>query len=124
MKLTANLVSACIVTAMAEGFVLAAKSGLDPTLVVEVLTERAPIIGRAGSKVLAGDFSANFPLKLSHKDVQLALAAARSAGVPVFSLAAVAQLQVAALAKGFGEQDQAATVQVLEEITGVKARRR
>jgi 3-hydroxyisobutyrate dehydrogenase-like beta-hydroxyacid dehydrogenase len=124
MKLTANLVSACIVTAMAEGLVLAAKSGLDPALVVEVLAERAPIIGRAGPKVLAGDFSANFPLKLSHKDVQLALAAARSAGVPVFSLAAVAQLQVAALAKGFGEQDQAATVQVLEEIAGVKARRR
>ncbi len=124
MKLAVNLLSACIVTAMAEGLVLAAKSGLDPDRVVEVLTERSPLIGRTAPRILAGDFSANFPLSLSHKDVQLALAVARSAGVPMFSLGTVAQLQIAALAKGLGDRDQTATIQVLEEIAGVKVRRR
>lgn len=124
LKLTANLVAACIVTTMNEGLVLAAKAGLDLTLVAEVLAERSPLIERAAPRVLEGDFAARFPLKLSHKDVQLALAAGRTLGVPLSTLEAVAQLQAAALAKGLGELDQAATIQVLEEIAGVKLRPR
>jgi 3-hydroxyisobutyrate dehydrogenase len=124
MKLTVNLVGACIITSLVEGLALTTKAGLDPQLVVEVLTERSPLIGRTAPKILSGDFSANFPLKLAHKDVQLALTAARSLGVPMFSLATVAQFQAAALAKGYGELDQTATMQVLEEIIGVQARTR
>ncbi len=124
MKLTVNLVGACIITSAVEGLALATKAGLDPQLVVEVLTERSPLIGRTAPKILAGDFSANFPLKLSHKDVQLALTAARSLGVPMFSLGTVAQFQAAALAKGYGELDQTATMRVLEDIIGVQARSR
>ena len=123
LKLSANLVAASIVTAMNEGLVLAAKAGLDPALVAEVLAERSPLIGRAAPRVLAGQFTANFPLRLSHKDVSLALVTGRRLGVPLFGLAAVAQLQTAALAKGLGDLDQIATIQVLEEITGVQVRR-
>ena len=124
LKLAANLVAACIVTAMNEGLVLATKAGLDPALVAEVLAERSPLIGRAAPRVLEGDLAARFPLKLSHKDVCLALEAARSLGVPLFGLATVSQLQTAALAQGLGELDQIATIQVLERIAGVQVRRR
>ena len=124
LKLAANLVAATIVTAMNEGLVLATKAGLDPAVVAEVLAERSPLIGRAGPRVLAGQFAANFPLRLSHKDVSLALLTGRSLGVPLFGLAAVAQLQIAALAKGLGDLDQIATIQVLEEIVGVQVRQR
>lgn len=124
LKLAANLVAASIVTAMNEGLVLTTKAGLDPALVVEVLAERSPLIGRSGPRVLAGQFTANFPLRLSHKDVCLALATGRSLGVPLFGLATVAQLQTAALAKGLGELDQTATIQVLEEIAGIRVRQR
>jgi 3-hydroxyisobutyrate dehydrogenase-like beta-hydroxyacid dehydrogenase len=123
LKLCANLVAASIVTAMNEALTLAAKSGLNLDVVTEVLTERSPLIGRTAPKVLSGDFSANFPLKHSHKDVQLALASARGAGTPMFALGAVAQLQAAALAKGYGDLDQTVTIRILEEIAGVQARR-
>jgi 3-hydroxyisobutyrate dehydrogenase-like beta-hydroxyacid dehydrogenase len=123
MKLTVNLVGACIITSLVEGLALATKAGLDPQLVVEVLTERSPLIGRTAPKILSGDFSPNFPLKLSHKDVQLALTAARSLGVPMFSLGTVAQFQAAAIAKGYGELDQTVTMRLLEEIIGVEVRR-
>ena len=123
LKLCANLVAASIITAMNEALVLAAKSGLDLGVVTEVLTERSPLIGRTAPKVLSGEFSANFPLKHSHKDVQLALTTARGVGTPMFALGAVAQLQAAALAKGYGDLDQTVTVQVLEEIAGTRARR-
>ena len=124
LKLSANLVAALIVTAMNEGLILATKAGLDPALVAEVLAERAPLIERAAPRVLADDFAARFPLKLSHKDVRLALATGRSLGVPLSALEAVAELQTAALAKGLGDLDQTATIQVLEEIAGVRVRKR
>jgi len=123
LKLAANLVAATIVTAMNEGLVLATKAGLDPAVVSEVLAERSPLIARGAPRVLAGQFTANFPLRLSHKDVSLALGTARSLDVPLFGLAAVAQLQTAALAKGLGDLDQIATIQVLEQIAGVRVRR-
>ncbi len=123
LKLCANLVAASIITSMNEALTLAAKSGLNLDVVTEVLTERSPLIGRTAPKVLAGDFAANFPLKHSHKDVQLALSSARSVGTPMFALGAVAQLQAAALAKGYGDLDQTVTVRILEEIAGIQARR-
>lgn len=122
LKLAANLVAASIVTAANEALALTTKYGLDPGTVVEVLTERSPLIGRTAPRILAGEFSANFPLKHSHKDVQLALGAARSAQVPMFALAAVAQLQAAAIAKGYGDLDQTVTMKLLEEIIGVEVR--
>lgn len=124
LKLCANLVGASIITSMNEALALAANSGMNLDVVTEVLTERSPLIGRTAPKVLAGDFSPNFPLKHSYKDVRLALEAAREAGVPMFALAAVAQIQVAALAKGYGELDQTVTARLLEGITGVEARRK
>ncbi|HWT79455.1 MAG TPA: NAD(P)-dependent oxidoreductase, partial [Candidatus Methylomirabilis sp.] len=124
LKLAANLVAATIVTAMNEGLVLATKAGLDPAVVAEVLAERSPLIARGAPRVLEGDLAPRFPLKLSHKDVSLALATGQSLHVPLFGLAAVAQLQTAALAKGLGDLDQTATIQVLEEIAGVQVRKR
>jgi 3-hydroxyisobutyrate dehydrogenase-like beta-hydroxyacid dehydrogenase len=122
MKLTTNLVASSISAAMAEALVFAAKAGLELSLVAEVLAERSPLIARWAPRVLAGEFSANFPLRLAHKDVHLALATARMLRVPLFAASAVGQLQTSALAKGLGELDQTATIQVLEEIAGVRVR--
>jgi hypothetical protein len=82
MKLTTNLVASSISVAMVEGLIFAAKAGLEPFLVAEVLAERSPLIARWAPQVLAGEFNPFFPLRLAHKDVHLALAAARNLGVP------------------------------------------
>jgi 3-hydroxyisobutyrate dehydrogenase-like beta-hydroxyacid dehydrogenase len=123
LKLCANLVGASIITAMNEALALAAKSGLNLEVVTEVLTERSPLIGRTAPKVLSGDFSPNFPLKHSHKDVQLALASARAVGTPMIALGAVAQLQAAALAMGLGDLDQTVTIRALEVLIGIEVRK-
>jgi len=124
LKLAANMVAASIITSMVEAFGLTTKAGIDGRLVAEVLSERAPLIERTAPRLLEGDYKARFPLKHSHKDVQLALAAARELGLPLFSLASVAQLQAAALAKGYGDLDQSATMRLLEEIGGVRVARK
>ncbi len=120
LKLAVNMVAAAIITSTVEAMALTTKYGLDETIVVEVLGERSPLIGRSAPRILEGDYAARFPLKLSHKDVQLALGAARSADVPMFALASIAQLQAAAMAKGYGELDQTATMKLLEEIAGIR----
>ena len=122
MKLATNLVASSIYTAMAEALVFATKAGLDPTLVAEVLAERSPLIAGGAPRVLAGQFKANFPLKLAHKDVHLALDTARNLGVPLFALGAVGEFYTAALGKGLGEMDQIAMIQLLEELAGVQVR--
>lgn len=124
LKLALNLVAAAIITSTAEALALATKYGLDSRMVVEVLTERSPLIGRTAPAMLSGDYTANFPLKHSHKDVQLGLAAARSAGVPMFALSAVAQVQAAAMAKGYADLDQTVTMRLLEEIVGIEVRKK
>jgi 3-hydroxyisobutyrate dehydrogenase-like beta-hydroxyacid dehydrogenase len=123
LKLATNVVAAGIVALMGEALTLATKAGLDPTMVVEVLAERSPLIGRAGPRVLSGDFSPTFPLRLAAKDVRLALDTARVAGAPMFAAAAVGQVQSAALAKGLGDFDQSVMIRVLEELAGVVSRR-
>jgi len=122
MKLAANMVAASIITSMVEAMELTAKAGIDGRLAAEVLSERAPLIERTAPRLLEGDYKARFPLKHSHKDVQLALATGRELGVPLFSLGSVAQLQAAALAKGYGDLDQSATMKLLEDLTGVSVR--
>ncbi|HSB82098.1 MAG TPA: NAD(P)-dependent oxidoreductase, partial [Candidatus Methylomirabilis sp.] len=71
MKLTTNMVASSISAAMAEALVFAAKAGLEPFLVAEVLADRSPLIARWAPRVLAGEFSPFFPLRLAHKDVHL-----------------------------------------------------
>ncbi len=122
LKLALNLVAAAIVTSTVESLALTTKYGLDPGMVVEVLTERSPLIGRTAPTILSGDFTANFALRHSHKDVQLGLATARKEGVPMFALSAVAQVQAAAMAKGYGDLDQTVTMRVLEELVGIEVR--
>jgi hypothetical protein len=53
---------------------------------------------------------------------KVTLATGRSLGVPPFTLSALGQLQTAALARGLGDLDHIATIQVLEEIAGIQVR--
>jgi len=72
--------------------------------------------------IFKGDFTPYFPLKLMHKDLELAAEAAYAQGVPMPVLGAVKEVYMAARAQGKGEQDYAAVITVLEELAGVQVR--
>ena len=66
MKLVVNLIAAIINQAMAEGLVLGAKSGIDPELLLEVLSAgagKAALIEVKGPAILKRNFKANFALR-------------------------------------------------------------
>lgn len=124
-KLTQNLVLANLFQGFAEGMVLAAKGGIAPRLMLEILDNSAAKSGLISFKapfVLARNFETNFSTKWLHKDVSLALESGESLDVPLPITALTQQMLRAAIAKGWGDADFCSAIRVLEEWASVEVR--
>jgi len=124
-KLAQNVIQSTMVEIFCEGFVLAAKAGLKPETMMEVIQgsmARASLTDFKAPFIFRGDFTPYFPLKLMHKDLMLALESAYAQNVPMPAAAAVKEVYGAAKAQGKGELDYAAVVTVLEELAKVQVR--
>ena len=124
-KLTQNLILANLMQAFAEGFVLATKNGVDPELMYQILDNSAAKSGMLNAKIpaiLKRDFRTNFSTKWMYKDVSLALASAEAVDLPLPLTAITQQMLLAAVAKGYGEDDFCATIRVLEDLAHVEVK--
>ena len=124
-KLAQNAIQSTMVEIFCEGFVLAAKSGVRPEVMMEIVQNsmaRAALTDFKAPFIFKGDFSPYFPLKWMHKDVTLAMEAAFAQGVPMPVTAAVKEVYASARAQGKGDLDYAAVITFLEELAGVKVR--
>lgn len=123
VKLTQNLIGALSCQAMAEGFVLARKAGIAPSIVLEVLqasVARNPLIEGKMKLVMERRFEPQFSLKWMQKDVELMLESARELNVPLPVTALVHELFAASIAAGHGEEDFASAITLLETLAGVQ----
>jgi 3-hydroxyisobutyrate dehydrogenase-like beta-hydroxyacid dehydrogenase len=121
-KVTQNLVGASIMQSFAEGLVLAAKAGIAPELMIEILENSAAKSGIASYKapfILNRDFVTNFSAKWMHKDVGFALDLAESLDLPLPVTAVTHQMLQATMAKGWGDDDFCSTIRVLEDWAGI-----
>lgn len=127
-KLVNNLVSTTISALVCEAMAIGAKAGLDPQVMYDVMSNTAADSAHLRNgivrHVLAGAFEPTFKLSLARKDLVLAAALAAELGVPSMIGAASLQLYTLAMGAGFGDEDQSATVKVLEAGTGVPVRAR
>lgn len=106
---------------VAEAIVLLEASGVDAGTGLDVLAG-----GLAASRILdlkretmvARQFAPGFRIDLHHKDMGIALAAARQAGVSLPVTGLVAQLVAAARAMGHGGLDHSALLKVTEALSG------
>ena len=124
-KLAQNTIQATMIEVFCEGFVLATKAGVRPETMLEIIQSslaRAALTDFKAPFIFKGDFTPYFPLKLMHKDLELAAEAGYTQGVPMPVLAAVKEVYMAAKAQGKGDLDYAAVVTFLEELAGVKVR--
>jgi 3-hydroxyisobutyrate dehydrogenase-like beta-hydroxyacid dehydrogenase len=124
-KLSQNVIQSTMVEIFCEGLVLAAKAGLKPQTMMEVIQgsmARASLTDFKAPFIFKGDFTPYFPLKLMHKDLTLALESAYAQNVPMPAAAAVKEVYGAAKAQGKGELDYAAVVTFLEELAKVQVR--
>ncbi|HEV2492577.1 MAG TPA: NAD(P)-dependent oxidoreductase [Terriglobia bacterium] len=124
-KLAQNVIQSAMVEVFAEGFVLAAKAGVAPRTMMEIIQgsmARASLTDFKAPFIFKGDFTPYFPLKWMHKDLALAMEAAYAQNVAMPTAAAVKEVYGVAKAQGKGELDYAAVITFLEEVAGVKVR--
>jgi 3-hydroxyisobutyrate dehydrogenase-like beta-hydroxyacid dehydrogenase len=124
-KLAMNSILATMIAIFAEGFVLAAKAGVPPATLLEIMQSslaRNGIVDFKAPFVFKGDFTPYFPLKLMHKDLELAMETAYAQNVPMPTTAAVKEVYGVAKAQGKGDLDYAAVITYLEEVAGAKVR--
>jgi 3-hydroxyisobutyrate dehydrogenase-like beta-hydroxyacid dehydrogenase len=127
MKLVGNLIVALEMEALAEGLVLAQKTGLDLNTVMEVVKVadfRSPLLVSNGQNILKRDFSTSFALKLMLKDARLIEKFAESLQSPILALRVVGKNLESAVALGFGKENASAVIKALEKEAGVEVKAR
>lgn len=124
-KLAMNLQIAMIFEGFAEALTLAMKLGVDPQQLlslIEATMVRSGVVDYKAPFILQRDFTPNFPLRLMHKDIRLALEAAKEARVKLPGLETVEEVYEMATEDGHKDLDYAATLTLLEKWAGVQVK--
>lgn len=117
VKACNQLLVAITIAGVSEALVLGAKLGVAPAAILDVLSK-----GLAGNRVmevrrrnfLEHRFTPGFKVDLHHKDLEIALASAGQANVPLPLTAAVQQLLRQLRAAGRGGEDHSAILAAVE----------
>jgi 3-hydroxyisobutyrate dehydrogenase len=123
VKLCNNLIYAAQMTATAEATALAVRSGVDMHKLFEVLTHatgdctavrtRLPVAGVVPDSPASHGWEPGFMTDLMAKDLDLALAYAAAARVPMATTATARQMLTAAQGAGYGREDFSAVAKVV-----------
>ena len=106
MKLVVNAYLSFLIEGVAEALELGSRLGIDPAgldAVIEGGPLDAPLADAKLHKITRGDFTPEFPLEWALKDVNLALAAAGGAKLPM--LEALSEQWRTAVQAGYGRDD-------------------
>ena len=124
-KIVNNLMAFCNMAAAAEGLMLGAAAGIDPSALNEVIRNSSGnSMGYRGMAhtTLRGDWSPSFALDLAYKDMHLALELADELGVPLPLSAQTHNLMRMARGMGLGGDDATAMMRVYETTLGREVR--
>jgi 3-hydroxyisobutyrate dehydrogenase-like beta-hydroxyacid dehydrogenase len=125
VKLVNNLIALACNSASAEGFVLGARAGIDPAVLLEIVkvsTGDNWCARQYPHTVFRGNFEPGFKLGLAYKDIGLALALGKENGVPLPVAAAVQQDLQDAIAAGLQDKGVDAVIMPREKATGIQVR--
>ena len=120
LKLAINISLAVQMLALAEGLLLADRSGIDRRLALDVMTDSAigsPMLKARAPLVLDPPAEAWFSLGLVQKDVELARDVAQGLGVPLPTADRADEILRLACTLGYERRDLAAFFQVLDQVT-------
>ena len=127
MKFVANLLVAIHNVAAAEAMVLGMKAGLDPAMILKVVSDGAGnsrMLEVRGPMMVKGDYSdATMKVKVWQKDMTIIGDFARKLDCPTPLLSASASIYTSAMAMGREAEDTAAVCAVLEQMANGPPRR-
>ena len=112
---------------MAEAFVLGAKAGVDPAVILKVLSggyAQTRVMDVRGPKLIKGDFSPGFKSAFHFKDLNIILKTATDYGVPLPATSVVHSLFNAMISLDRGDLDHSGIITVIEDLAGVKKKKK
>ena len=113
------------IVGMAEALVLGAKAGVDPAIVVQVLSSgyaQSRVMDVRGPRVIRGDFQPGFKSRFHFKDLNIIMQTGNDYNVPLPVTSLVHKLFAAMQAAGRGDLDHTGVITVLEDLAGIEAR--
>lgn len=122
-KLCNQVICALNIEAVSEGLTLGARSGLDLTKLLQVVTGGAAnswMLTNLGPKMIHRDFRPGFKISHQQKDLRLALAAAQELNLPLLGTALVNQMLRVVEAAGFGDKGTQAAILAVEKLANIK----
>ena len=107
---------------VAEGMVLGMKAGLDMQKVTNAISGGAAgpwVLSNRAMNMVNNTYPLGFRTRLHHKDLRIALEAARDMGItlPISSL--VDQIENGIIGRGYGDEDMSAMARTLRELAGL-----
>ena len=123
VKLALNLNIALIACALSEGITFVKKSGIDPSIFLEILNStyfKTGLSENKAPKMIKKEFSPSFHLKNMLKDLELATTTAQLNGATLPQTALAEQMFRAANNIGFSDQDYTAIYAFLARINGLE----
>jgi 3-hydroxyisobutyrate dehydrogenase-like beta-hydroxyacid dehydrogenase len=127
LKLAINISLAVQMLAFAEGLLLAERSGVDRQRALDVMESSpigSPMLRARASIILDPPEDAWFDLSFMHKDIELALDAARRLDIPLPTAERADEVLERAQALGYERRDLAALFQALEQMANSDRGRR
>lgn len=128
-KLCNNLICAISTVAVAEGFALGIKAGIDPAVLYDVVSNSSgncwslhrkfPFPGVIDGVPANHGYAGGFRTTLMRKDLRLALSTAQALEVPVALGALVEQFYAAASASGEGDRDFSVVGKVVQRLAAI-----
>jgi 2-hydroxy-3-oxopropionate reductase len=108
---------------MAEALVLGVKAGVDPAIIVQVLSggyAQTRVMDVRGPRAIQRDFAPGFKSKFHYKDLNIIQETAKAYNVPLPAASLAHELFCTLMAKGRGDLDHSAVLTVLEDLAGVE----
>ncbi len=108
---------------VAEGLTLGMKAGLDMPKVIQAISGGAAsswVLHNRGINIVNHSYPLGFRVRLHHKDLRIALDAARELGATLPATALVAQIENGLIARGHGDDDVSAIGRSIREQSGLE----
>jgi 3-hydroxyisobutyrate dehydrogenase-like beta-hydroxyacid dehydrogenase len=122
LKLTNNILSAVALAATAEAFVMGAKGGLDPEVMVTAISagsgRNSAVQSKFPEAVLTRSFDYGAEIHILMKDIDLAIAQGEELGVPMWVCQAARLVFKHAMHQGAANEDLTAIVKYTERDAG------
>ncbi len=106
---------------MAEALVLGAKAGVEPEIIIKVLSAgyaQTRVMDVRGPRIVEGDYEPGFRSRFHYKDLNIIRETARAYGASLPASALAHELFTSMLANGWGDLDHSAVVKVIEQLSG------